>query len=131
MLVVIHTATEVLLLKRADHAEFWQSVTGALEWGEDAKDAARRELLEETGLSGYRLRNSGISRSYEILDQWRHRYPPNITRNTEHLFYCSLDQKQSISLSSAEHTDHRWVDFRQACDLVFSWSNSLAIKSLL
>jgi dATP pyrophosphohydrolase len=131
VLVVVHTVSEILLLKRADHADFWQSVTGALRWGESPEMAAKRELLEETGLDGLSIYDSGISRQYEILEQWRHRYPPNVSRNTEHLFFCSLDYKCDVSLSAAEHTRFQWLPIRQASELVFSWSNKLAIKSLI
>ena len=51
MLVVVYTAgRDVLLLQRREPPDFWQSVTGSLEPGESAIDAARRELLEETGI---------------------------------------------------------------------------------
>ncbi|MGW8310783.1 MAG: NUDIX domain-containing protein, partial [Thiogranum sp.] len=37
VLVVIYTASgEVLMLERQQPAGYWQSVTGSLEWGEDA-----------------------------------------------------------------------------------------------
>ena len=40
----------VLLLRRsAERGGFWQQVTGRIEPGEPAEEAARRELLEETG----------------------------------------------------------------------------------
>ena len=35
VMVVVHTPEEVLVLKRADHDCFWQSVTGSLEWNEE------------------------------------------------------------------------------------------------
>ena len=51
-LVVIHTpALEVLLLERADHPGFWQSVTGSQEAGETLRETAIREVAEETGLN--------------------------------------------------------------------------------
>jgi dATP pyrophosphohydrolase len=51
VLVVIHTPTlEILLLERADHPGWWQSVTGSLEQDETPTQAARREVEEETGL---------------------------------------------------------------------------------
>jgi dATP pyrophosphohydrolase len=52
VLVVIHTpALDVLLIRRADANEFWQSVTGS----KDAVDeplalTAAREVAEETGI---------------------------------------------------------------------------------
>ena len=55
VLVVVHTPRlDVLLLERAGQ-ELWQSVTGSREPDDpDLEATARRELLEETGLSvGY------------------------------------------------------------------------------
>ena len=46
VLVIIHTSDlQVLLLERADHPGFWQSVTGSRDtWEEPLIDTARREL---------------------------------------------------------------------------------------
>jgi len=51
VLVVIHTPDlQVLLLERADHPGFWQSVTGSQDEGETLRQTAAREVAEETGL---------------------------------------------------------------------------------
>ncbi len=52
LVVVYARPDQVLLLERRDRPGFWQSVTGSLEPGEAPRDAARRELAEETGLDG-------------------------------------------------------------------------------
>lgn len=53
VLVVIYTIRRkrILMLKRKDDTTFWQSVTGSLEQNETARDAAIREVLEETGIN--------------------------------------------------------------------------------
>ena len=52
VLVAIHTpAQRFLLLHRRPPARFWQSVTGSLEAAETPRDAALREVREETGLA--------------------------------------------------------------------------------
>lgn len=51
--VAVRRAGKVLLLRRtAERGGFWQPVTGKIEPGESAGAAARRELLEETGIAG-------------------------------------------------------------------------------
>lgn len=51
VLVVIHTPDlQILLLERAKHPGYWQSVTGSREDGEPFLDTAVREVHEETGL---------------------------------------------------------------------------------
>ena len=52
VLVVIHTPDfHVLLLERAAHPGFWQSVTGSQEDDEQAIETAQREVGEETGIA--------------------------------------------------------------------------------
>ena len=41
---------QVLLLERADHPGYWQSVTGSQNQGEILRQTAIREVFEETGL---------------------------------------------------------------------------------
>jgi dATP pyrophosphohydrolase len=128
--VVVHTTTDALLIKRTDHRDFWQSVTGSLEWGECAHQAALRELQEETGIAGIELRDTGILRSYAILPEWRKRYPPNTQRNKEHLFYCRLEKQPEICIDPAEHSELVWMGFKDAQQKAFSWSNKIALSML-
>jgi 8-oxo-dGTP pyrophosphatase MutT (NUDIX family) len=56
VLVVIHTpALDILLLERAQHPGFWQSVTGSQEENESLLETACREVQEETGVSNVKL----------------------------------------------------------------------------
>ncbi len=50
--VVVFRGDEVLLVQRGKrpYDGFWSLPGGAIQWGETAADAARRELKEETGL---------------------------------------------------------------------------------
>ena len=68
VLVVVHTAAlQVLLLERAAQPGFWQSVTGSREPDDpDLLATARRELLEETGLTLGTLTDWRIVNRYEI-----------------------------------------------------------------
>ncbi|MDH3954436.1 MAG: NUDIX domain-containing protein, partial [Gammaproteobacteria bacterium] len=60
LVVVCSDDRQVLLLRRRRPFEFWQSVTGSLLPGETHEEAARRELMEETGLADEgRLQYSG------------------------------------------------------------------------
>ena len=74
VLVVVYTRTgKVLLLKRADDPDFWQSVTGSLLWEEtEPRQAAARELREETGLRAAEgLRDLQLTHRYPILPKCR------------------------------------------------------------
>ncbi len=56
-----------MLLERRRPPGFWQSVTGSLEWGELADAAARREVIEETGITQGVLVNLQWTQVYEIM----------------------------------------------------------------
>ena len=132
-LVLIYTPKlEVLLMERADKVGFWQSVTGSVEGDETPIQAAIREVMEETGLDAlkYNLQDWQASNVYEIYPHWRHRYAPGVLENTEHLFGLELPSKLTIKLAVDEHVRYEWVDWREAAELVFSWTNVDAIKRL-
>lgn len=119
-------------MERADKVGFWQSVTGSVEGDETPLAAAIREVQEETGLDAleYDLQNWQASNVYEIYPHWRHRYAPNVTENTEHLFGLLLPKPLPITLAPDEHVRYEWVDWREAATRVFSWTNIDALKRL-
>jgi len=134
VLVVIHTsALDVLLLERARRPGFWQSVTGSLDrLDEPYAAAAAREVREETGIDAAlgRLEDWNVVNAFEIYAQWRHRYGPGVTHNTEHVFGLELPARVPVTISAAEHTASRWLAWRDAAELCFSWSNRDAIRML-
>lgn len=133
VLVVIHTpALDVLLLERADHPGYWQSVTGSIEPGEALRDTAIREVGEETGLDAgrYALADWQVRNEYEIYPHWRHRYAPGVTRNTEHVFGLRLPRTEAVRLAPQEHLNSIWLPWQDAADKVFSPSNRAAILLL-
>ena len=123
---------KVLLLERADHPGYWQSVTGSCEAGETLVETAMREVREETGLDArqYALTDWRLQNVYEIYPQWRHRYPPGITRNTEHVFGLQLPHTVAIRLAPNEHLNLQWLAWRDAPEKVFSPTNRAAILQL-
>ncbi|AOK17727.1 NUDIX pyrophosphatase [Burkholderia cepacia] len=139
VLVVIYTPDlDVLVIKRADQPDFWQSVTGS----KDALDeplavTAAREVAEETGIA---IGTADVPASalvdwrhrieYTIYPQYLHRYAPGVTRNTEHWFGLCVPHRVSVTLSPREHVDHAWLPFREAAARCFSPSNAEAILQL-
>lgn len=139
VLVVIYTPTlDVLLIKRADAADFWQSVTGSKDSLEESfGETAAREVQEETGMDcqagaplAMGLTDWGLENVYEIYPQWRRRYGPGVTRNTEHLFGLRVPAGTPVVLSSREHTQFQWLPYRDAAAACFSPSNAEAILML-
>jgi dATP pyrophosphohydrolase len=133
VLVVIHTPDlQVLLLERADHPGYWQSVTGSQDEGETLTQTAVREVAEETGLDAgaYRLTDWELRNEYEIFPEWRWRYAPGVSRNTEHVFGLCLPKPLAVTISPREHLGYDWVPHDRAVDKVFSWSNAQALRLL-
>jgi dATP pyrophosphohydrolase len=139
VLVVIHTVElDVLLIERADHPGYWQSVTGSKDTPDEPPAlTAQREVFEETGLvigspevplaglCDWQLRNV-----YEIYPVWRHRYASGVTHNTEFVFGLRVPRRVPVTLSPREHTDQVWLPWREAADRCFSPSNAEAILQL-
>jgi len=137
VLVVIYKSNgDVLLIERADRANFWQSVTGSLDFlGEDLSLAAVREVFEETGIDARLLPAEALQDmhhqiEYEIYPAWQHRYAPGIVKNTEHWFSLKVPSKTEIILAPREHIAYQWLPYRAAAEKCFSPSNSQAILQL-
>ena len=123
-------------MERADRPGFWQSVTGSLDaQSEDLAVAATREVFEETGiaveqLSVEALQNMHHQIEYEIYPDWRFRYAPGVTKNTEHWFALRVPDDTAITLSPREHVAYVWLPFEAAAQKCFSPSNGEAIRKL-
>jgi dATP pyrophosphohydrolase len=134
VLVIVHTAAgEVLLLERADHPGFWQSITGSRATvDEPLRATCAREVAEETGLSVAPADFDDWERvhRYAIYPQWRHRYAPGVTHNTEHVFGLRVPAPFVPRLAPREHVAYCWRPWRDAADRCFSWTNAQAIRRL-
>lgn len=132
ILVVVATgAGEVLMLRRTRPADFWQSVTGSLRWSESPRQAARRELREETGIqAGAALLDLHHSVEFPILPAWRARYAPSTQVNREHWLALWLPGRRLIRRNPEEHAEHCWLPWPRAAQLASSWTNRDAILGL-
>lgn len=130
MIVIYTEGGEFLLLERRRPPGFWQSVTGSLEWGETADTAARREVIEETGITQGVLVNLQWTQVYEIMPAFGKVYAPGITRNLEHAFSLRLAQRVPVTLSESEHVQFRWASAPDALETVSSSTNRNVIAEL-
>ena len=96
-----------LLLKRAKtklYEHLWQGVAGKIETGEEAWQAAIRELKEETGLDPMKIFIADhVSRFYE-----KHGDRVNLVP----VFGIEVDQ-EDVTLSD-EHCEYQWTDYETA-----------------
>ena len=133
VLVVIYTPDlQVLLIERADRPGFWQSVTGSQDEGENLHETALREVAEETGLGARAgvLTDWNMQNEFEIYQEWRGRYAPGVTRNTEHVFGLCVPEPVEVTLSPREHLAYAWLPHDRAAEKVFSWSNAKVLRAL-
>jgi dATP pyrophosphohydrolase len=125
VLVVIHTpALDVLLLERASHAGFWQSVTGSQEESETLIETARREVAEETGIAAL----------LKALVDWRvtHTFSLRARRHARHRarFLARTAAAAAVRLAPDEHLAYVWLPWYDAAAKCFSWTNRDAILML-
>ena len=140
VLVVIYRVDgQVLLLRRTIAApggeSFWQSVTGSKDSeGEDWRETAAREVLEETGIDalapGCQLIDWELENVYAIYPEWQHRYAPGVWHNQERVFGLRVPSYMAVHLNPREHTAHAWHDWPNAAEHCFSASNAEAILLL-
>ncbi len=148
ILAVIYTKDlDVLLIERADHPGFWQSVTGSRDsLTEKLEQTAIREIFEETGIlivdtvtdfspekrqvSRRYLTDWHIEHDFEIFSIWRHRFAPGVTTNTEHVFGLQVPTRFNVILSPKEHLNAIWLPWKEAAQKCFSWTNREAIEQL-
>jgi hypothetical protein len=72
-----------------------------------------------------------MTNRYEIFAEWRHRYAPGVTDNTEHVFSLCLPETLSRdTIAAGEHLAWRWLPWQEAAAACFSWTNRDAILAL-
>jgi 8-oxo-dGTP pyrophosphatase MutT (NUDIX family) len=120
IVVVVRREGAFLVLRRApERLGYWSLVAGGLEPEETPREAAQRELLEETGLRAA-VRELPLALSYSLLDDppaIRARYAPGVETVTVHPFVVDAPADWEPVLD-AEHDLHRWCDLDAAVSLL-------------
>ena len=128
-MVIYEVNGGVLLLERCKPQGYWQSVTGSLEWDEEPRQTAVREVHEETGLEIKDLLvDCKQQNHFSILPAWRSRYAPDVATNLEHVFRVMLPDQAPVCLNSGEHVQAVWLSAEKARLRVSSGTNRDAIE---
>jgi dATP pyrophosphohydrolase len=126
------TGIEYLLLHRVPISQtgleaFWQGVTGGLEDNEEPPQAAKRELLEETGISPDRINPIGYNYTFPIQEKWKHFYPPGADTIVEHCFLAECFAPIDLRLSK-EHDLFQWCTIDEAMGLLLFPNSKKALR---
>ena len=114
----------VLLLQTKEDRNFsWQNVTGSVDPGEDFLAGAKRELIEETGLSTELLE---LPLSFEFHDRWGKDVQ-------EKVYLATLSHIETkITLDPQEHGDFKWINIKEVNESNFGYpSNFEAFQKAL
>lgn len=95
---------EFLLLQ--NKGENWEFPIGHMKKGEELYSCAKREVMEETGLTGFEL-DINFHHYFTIKKE----YLADISFKTIHLFL--VEAKEEVTISS-EHLDYKWVNQEEA-----------------
>jgi bis(5'-nucleosidyl)-tetraphosphatase len=106
---------------------YWDFSKGVVEAGEDPREAACREVEEETGLT-------------DLVFSWGHDYQetPPYGKGKIARYYVAETRQDTIilpvspELGRPEHHEYRWVSYQEACGLlvprvarILDWAHTL------
>lgn len=125
----VESGWEYLLLHRlVNRGNFWQGVTGGVEEGEEIHQAARRELIEETGLLPAEIQKIDYAYSFPVAEGWRHLYAEGVAEIVEYVYIAYVEGQQKPTIDNREHDKWQWCGFDQALQLLIWPGNIEALK---
>jgi 8-oxo-dGTP pyrophosphatase MutT (NUDIX family) len=103
---------EILLLKRAPHRQLspnvWECGGGSVRSNESFESAAKRQLIEETGLTATRWKAADCF-SVEVS-------PGEIVPGIA--FSCKANPESQVKIDPREHSDFRWVNINELEEVI-------------
>jgi len=103
--IVVNERGQVLLQRRADNG-LWGYHGGCIELNERTEDAARRELLEETGLTAGKMTLLGVFSGPEMA----YTYPNGDAASIVDIVYVCRDFSGELRPQAEEVTALKWFD---------------------
>ncbi len=109
--ILANSKNEILLQKRADFSK-WGLPGGALEFGETAPEACKREFLEETGLE------VNISKLVGVTTQQIQKYPNGDVAQAVVVEFLVTANSEKFDTSSPETLDLRFFHKEHLPDII-------------
>ena len=100
-----------LILKRKLHWKGWEFVKGGVDRFESKKNAALREVKEETGLKTQQIHKHNHFGKYLYKKKFLDR--TGIAGQTYSLYSAKV-KKAKVKVDKREHSNYQWLDFNQA-----------------
>ena len=126
---VENATAKFAVFKRRD-SDVWRFVAGGGEGSETPLEAAKRESLEETGLTALRwieLKSQAEIPVSEIKEALWHHWDKSLEFIPEYSF--AFECEGEIKLS-AEHTEYMWLEYEEALEKLTFVSNKTALEEL-
>ncbi len=118
-----------LILKRKLHWKGWEFSKGGVKVFETKRKAVRRETKEETGLKILKIKGFNFTGKYK----YDKKYPDRKGYSGQSFsLYAVETRMRGAKLERREHSDFKWVDFKEALEKL-KWENqkkSLKIVNL-
>ena len=126
---IIDDKIEYCIFKRKD-MDAWQWIAGGAEdFDKDKIESAKREFFEETSIKNAQIQQLEMTCKIPVVNVVKDfKWGENIFYSEEYSFAVNITNKK-IQLSN-EHTEYKWVDYKEAKSLLRYDSNKSALWEL-